>query len=342
VSGKNHDENNAFTSKIFDTSKPVFIGGRKCKTVNSWNEAKSYIEELPKNITEKYGVLIVQGAHGTPEGKYDCNGGEEDADKILGILNSLKQKHKIGAVLDSCYSSKVMEKFLVEQTSGDITPGNLCLLTSSLFGRTTYPNENDVTHVLETAKAGQTLEDIFKRSYSGLISSARWGETGIASYLAGKMVGEGFEILHNMNFITQDSQCSDVQKINMNLCAKYKNYTDLLTDVEYGKHPKSQEEMESLYKDAFYEGLLNDRGKKDETELKLRNEILRNMLGECSFGGYGEDYPNDDGLNNGKSQLSVSPSHAVMAFQLACLSVERESVNEIDRKNGEACKEFVI
>lgn len=215
ISGNKRDHNGVLDKPLFKQQQ-VQVGGRNCQIVDGWNEALALAETLPKDSD----LLLVQGAHGYKDATFACNSGDVSADEVLSHLEALSKKHKLGAVIHSCFSGEVMRKKLMKDQFAPEGLEKMCLVTSSQFGRLTYAHSKDMASQLEEAKPGQTLEDLFLASSSGLISSAAWTEAGVPLYLTTKDVSSGMKVLQNVDSITRfDGVCDTPAEASAALCA---------------------------------------------------------------------------------------------------------------------------
>lgn len=215
ISGAKRDHNKAFDLPMYKQDS-IVIGNHDCVIVDDWVTAVIVAERMIPGE-----LLIIQGTHGGSDGSFACNGGDATADEVLTNLNRLSKRHKVGAAIDSCFSGEIMRKKLIEDVGKDAKDlEGLCLVTSSQLGRITYGGKNDLSNVLSRAKAGQTLEQIFVESNSGMISSAAWSEAGIPQYLMNKTAELGMNVLQKVDAVTRfDGVCDTKEEANSAICA---------------------------------------------------------------------------------------------------------------------------
>lgn len=226
VSGAEKDHSNSLKDKSFFKNETSKVAGKNCTVVKSWKELNEKIEakKLPRNSD----VLIVQAAHGvdyfdgeTRKTRFLCDSEEPTAEEVLGHLKKLTGKYRVGATIHSCFSGEIMkQKLLQDEISGE-NLDKLCLYTSSSTGRITYGQNQDILAQLKAAKPGQTLENLFLKVRSGMISSAAWSEIGLPEYFAKETVEQGYKTLQALDKITRaEFSCeSDLGAANAALCA---------------------------------------------------------------------------------------------------------------------------
>ncbi len=300
ISGAKIDHNNVFDLPMYKQDT-INIGNHNCTIVDGWTEAVLIAEMLPPGD-----LLIVQGTHGGSDGTFACNSGDATADEVLTNLNRLSKRHKVGAAIDSCFSGEIMRKKLIADV-GEETKNleNLCLVTSSQLGRITYGGKNDLSNVLSRAKAGQTLEQIFLESNSGMISSAAWSEAGIPQYLMNKTAQLGMNVLQKVDAVTRfDGVCDTKEEANAAICASpsvsnevfqlLMGFTDVSIKDEnkafFLKNIKAKPDALTKAKKTGYEdgvacfkGLLDFYQNKYGPELELLSEVTQLVELEKEF-----------------------------------------------------------
>lgn len=231
VSGLEKDTEHAFVGQKIFTAEVSAIAGKKCHVFNNWKELSAFAQSRPKGSE----LLIAQGAHGmkTDEGevRFDCNAGTPSADEVLKSLQNLSQSYKVAAVIQSCYSGEIMKKKLIQDHLQNDGLENLCLYTSSSVGRVSTGSQEEMAKLLEGAKAGDTLEDLFMKTRAGMISSAAWEEVGLPSYLQKKDLTMGLSVIQKMDKVTRGPSCDDVFQANMALCVAPKISDEIYEDL---------------------------------------------------------------------------------------------------------------
>jgi hypothetical protein len=296
ISGDKRDHNGVFDRPMFkqETTK---VGNHLCNVVDGWVEAVIIAEQFPPGD-----LLIIQGTHGASDGSYACNSGDVTADEVLTNLKRLSKRHRVGAAIDSCFSGEIMRKKLVNDQFDSKDLDKLCLVTSSQLGRITYGGDNDLSNVLARAKPGQTLEQVFLESNSGMISSAAWTEAGVPQYLTTKTTSAGMTVLQSLDQITRyDGICDSIVEANAAICASpsvrdevfemLMGFTDvtLKPDLVSFFHKNVQAKITELKtkKDVngqkCYEGLLNFYHKKFGPDLESLTEITQLQPLETEF-----------------------------------------------------------
>lgn len=239
VSGAKNDDNGAFKNRKLLNPETSVIGGQKCTVVDGLQKLKNLVAT---NVIKGPNLLVVFGAHGSKDEngnvKFHFNADEPTADEVYSYLRKLSVRYQVGAVMHACQSGELMHKLVMEDN--DPLAGKLCLLTSSSRGRISFSNENDLISLLEKVdkpNTGKNLESIFLNTPSGMISSAAWEETGVASYYRTKDLNEsvvkGFKALQNMDQILRPpGMCEDAGDANSALCVASgisdKLYKDLM------------------------------------------------------------------------------------------------------------------
>jgi hypothetical protein len=247
VSGADHDKNNALApySHIFNEGKLQKYGQQNCIVLHSWtteNGVDAFLDEYLKDKPDEQ-IYIYQGAHGikslagsaTPTidlamsiNGARCNAKDESWEDIGDVLNKYASNNKIASTIFSCMSGDLMQsKIQKDQEESTLSDNdsfidNLCLYTSSTFGKVS--TANDSTQMLDPTliKAGMTMNDLFKNQNDGLWSSAAWSTSGLdntANIAQTKKSSEEF-----FNFLDQNkTPCSnDYYADVISVCAAIK------------------------------------------------------------------------------------------------------------------------
>ena len=166
VSGIENDLNGAFNKikKELSSKEILLKSGIKCRVFNSWKDLMVQYHKESKNFDPKKDqILLSQGAHGNRDGSIACNAGYSSSDEIVNAMSEISAKFKTGMALESCYSAEIMKAKLLSDIMNpkSSTVKNLCLITSSNFGRTTTSRENDLLPSLFNAKKGSNFRRCF-------------------------------------------------------------------------------------------------------------------------------------------------------------------------------------
>lgn len=240
VSGIEKDHARSLKDRTLIQSETSKIAGKNCIVVKSWKELNEKI--AAKKLPRDSDILIVQGAHGATNGidvKFLCDAEEPTAEEVLGHLKKLSGQYRVGATIHSCYSGEIMKQKLLQDETNNENLDKLCLYTSSSMGRITYGQDKDILSQLKSARPGQTLENLFLKVRSGMISSAAWSEIGLPEYFAKETVEQGYKALQSLDKITrgQFSCESDIGAANAALCAAPGITDQIFEDLMTFQHP---------------------------------------------------------------------------------------------------------
>jgi hypothetical protein len=251
VSGLKHDFNSAFRNKKSLVPETSVVAGKPCKVFDSWKELNDYV--VQSKIPSGSELLIMQGAHGikqenSDEVYFECNAESPTAETILNHLENLSGKYKVGAVIHSCYSGELMRRKLTNDYLQPKSLDSLCLITSSSPGRIAFARNTDPMSLIENAKQGTSLEDIFLKTDAGMISSAAWNEIDLPKYLTEKTVDNGYKTMMNMDkIVRRPGSCENIGEINSILCSSPGITDEIFEDLKAFMDPLVPDELRGYF-----------------------------------------------------------------------------------------------
>lgn len=303
ISGVEKDRSHSLKDRTLFQNESSKIAGKNCTVVKSWKELNEKI--TAKKLQKGSDILIVQGAHGVnffddnkgQTAKFLCDAEEPTAEEVLGHLKKLSGDYRVGATIHSCYSGEIMKQKLLQDETSDENLDKLCLYTSSSTGRITYGQDQDILAQLKSARPGQTLENLFLKVRSGMISSAAWSEIGLPDYFAKETVEQGYKTLQALDKITRgEYSCeSNLGAANAALCAAPGITDGIFEDLMTFQNPvignSVKDEVITNFKHRI--NLATDKLKKTpSSKISLAERDCYKFLLETYQSNYGESLEN--------------------------------------------------
>jgi hypothetical protein len=337
ISGIKNDWNGAFSDRNVLNPKTSMIAGKKCKVLDGWKELDAYVTSM--NLKVGSDLMIVLGAHGGSRevaGKkiveFSCNIDAPNANQVMDELEKLSKTYKVGAVVDSCYSGDIMRKKIIRDHGNPSLADNLCLYTSSSMGRVTFKADNDPLSLLEKAKAGDTIEDMFLQTDAGMISSAAWEEVGVPEYLISKDLVQGLSAMENMDeYLRSPTECNTSGEINSALCTAPGITDEIYKDLMYFNDPivpsAAKENMLSPYNIVL--SVMNSGLNKNPKDQNAKNAVIcYKELIDAYKAKFGESL---DGLSTWKDLNEFKTEIKTQKFYAACTSYTKNDPVELDK-----------
>jgi hypothetical protein len=337
ISGIDNDGNGAFSDRNILDPKTSIIAGKKCKVLDGWKELDAYVTSM--KLKAGSDLMIVLGAHGGSrevDGKkiveFSCNIDAPNANQVMDELEKLSKTYKVGAVVDSCYSGDIMRKKLIRDHGNPSLADNLCLYTSSSMGRVTFKADNDPLSLLEKAKAGDSIEDMFLKTDTGMISSAAWEEVGVPEYLISKDLTQGLSAMENMDgFLRSPTECNNAGEINSALCTAPGITDEIYKDLMNFQDPiipgAIKENMLTNY--SILLSILNSSLSSNPKNQDAKNAVICHQgLIDAYKAKFGEAM---DGLSTWKDLNAFKTEIKTQKFYTACISYTKNDPVELDK-----------
>lgn len=265
ISGAQNDFNGALDYQLF--RQKTKVGSFDCIVKNSWAEAKAHVAA---NLVKGSQLLLIQGAHGGRDGSYHLNAGQYPKEEVLKDLNFLAKDYKVGAVINSCFSGNLLKDKLLEDDAAGVASDQLCLLTTSSFGRISYKMMYDLADQITSAPAGIDLNSIYLSSRAGLTSAAAWNEIGLPSYFRSKSLDEGLKAIVAADSIARfDGACESLEQASSALCASPAINNEVFKMLSHFSSPIVTKEIKA----RFLTSLKSSALRKDPTATKCLQNL---------------------------------------------------------------------
>jgi hypothetical protein len=348
ISGAFDDHNGAFSEAIFSHKDTTYekLGGMQCK-IADWEELDKLLKVGNRDAPPKDSqILIIQAAHGGPGGNARCNAGDVSGDQILSSLEDYSKRYHVASFIDSCFSGDIMKKKLLNDAKLSDHPrlDKLCIATSSYFGKSSWGN-NFANDPLKYAVPGGSFEDLFTKDqpeygkFDGMLSSAKWTETGITQYLLSQGVKDGFDALSNLQkLLSPSGHCGATTVITACIHPKVK-WDQILELYKKGTLPETLNHSIISHQTNQQQNTAAHDSSTDISYiaegLGKKVDFLANILGEKFFGEEGS--PTESTLCNHNNVYS--PEQVLRAFLKASINtVNYTDPHDIARRR--ACREF--
>lgn len=216
ISGIDKDHNRAFAYEGQDSFYKYGgkLGRMHCKSFGHWSDASEYLNSHP--LPPNSQLLILQAAHGAPGGDAVCDKGMVSGTDTMRYLRTFSKSYKVAFLTSSCYSGDLIRQQLEqdELSNEEHLMSHLCIGATSIFG---LPARAEMGWIVAIRKAesSSSIEDVYKKSKAGLISSAAWGQIGLPAYFLHQTTNFGWSALKNMNQILANSThpaCQAIQE----------------------------------------------------------------------------------------------------------------------------------
>lgn len=316
----------------------VRVGGLNCPIVRSWKGIQSLEAQLPPGQP----LLVLQGAHGQWDAsrrttRFLCDRETVSSSDALNLLETMAKRRPVAAALSTCYSGRMLVEKLVrdeQRSAHDAQLANLCLLTSSVFGRPSLVHGRDlISRLDERAGDGTTFNQFYLSALSGLSSAAPWSEAGIPRLLApGASQAPESDVVRLARAFRRWGGASDLPAQRVASWAYFGSRLSL-NSLAYLKQAPSLEQVKPLLKNGAEPQLLSRKQEWIEAILGTR---LDHDFEPVEEPGSRRTMSSDDGFQ------TVSLPAAVVGFSRGGVLSSQRSRDAKDRARYTACQNFRI